>query len=114
MLATGLAFTVTPEVGTDVQPVLALVNTKLAVPGQLPGQYHWNLQLPLLNYCKYHLLERKQGLVICLNMNHKMALMETVGRAFPVLIATAVVITSIGGLSDQPPCLKGTGGLDKR
>lgn len=41
MLATGLAFTVTPEVGTDVQPVLALVNTKLAVPGATP----WTIPL---------------------------------------------------------------------
>lgn len=36
MLATGLAFTVTPDVGTEVHPVLALVNTKLALPGATP------------------------------------------------------------------------------
>lgn len=36
ILATGFAFTVTPDVGTEVQPVLALVNTKLAVPGATP------------------------------------------------------------------------------
>lgn len=36
ILATGLALTVTPDVGTEVHPVEALVNTKLALPGAIP------------------------------------------------------------------------------
>lgn len=36
ILATGLALTVTGDVGTDEQPVLTLVNVKLAVPAATP------------------------------------------------------------------------------